>query len=173
MKTDRQLGSRTQHSSKPAPALPRAQRGPSAPRPPGPTAILIANLELESNSTHRKHSPLTIPNRKFSRVFDSDSALNFSQLVTHHSSLVTAPLIYGSAIKTPANPQGFNDVRFSRIGGKTGASRSLAVHLFDHNSLCRRLRSIPPCVVSAGSSSNRRSHFNLHSERKDFAWPQQ
>ena len=25
------------------------------------------------------------------------------------------------------------------IGGKTGASRSLAVELFDHNSLCRHL----------------------------------
>ena len=29
------------------------------------------------------------------------------------------------------------------IGGKTGASRSLAVYLFDHNSLCRHLRSMP------------------------------
>ena len=56
------------------------------------------------------------------------------------------------------------------IGGKTGASRSLAVDLFDRNSLCRHLRSIPPCVVGAGSSSNRRDHFKLHSERKDFAW---
>lgn len=77
------------------------------------TGFLIANLELESNSTHRKQSPLRISNRKFSRVFDSDSALNFRLPVTHHSSLVTASLIYGSAIKTPANPQGFNDVRFS------------------------------------------------------------
>ena len=55
------------------------------------------------------------------------------------------------------------------IGGKTGASRSLAVELFDHNSLCRR----PPCFLSAGSSSNRRNHFKLHSNRKDFAWPPQ
>ncbi len=60
------------------------------------------------------------------------------------------------------------------IGGKTGVSPSLAVYLFDHNSLCRHRRSIPPCVVGAGSSSNRRNHFKfkLHSERKDFAWPQ-
>ena len=56
------------------------------------------------------------------------------------------------------------------IGGKTGASRSLAVGLFDHNPLCRRLRSMQPCVVGAGSSSNPRNHFKLHSERKDFAW---
>ena len=55
------------------------------------------------------------------------------------------------------------------IGGKTGVSRLLAVYLFDHNSLCRR----PLCVVGAGSSSNRVSHSHLHSERKDFAWPQQ
>jgi hypothetical protein len=58
------------------------------------------------------------------------------------------------------------------IGGKTGASRSLAVDLFDHNSLCRwrlpvrQLDSIPPCVVGAGSSSNRRNHFKLHSNER-------
>ena len=89
--------------------------GPFASDFPCPTSgeRLIANLELESNPTHRKHSPLRISNRKFSRVCDSDSTVNFCQLVTHHSSLTTALLIYGSAIKTPANPQGFNDVRFS------------------------------------------------------------
>ena len=119
MKTDRQLGSKAQHSGKPTPDLPRAQRGPSQPRPPAPTAFLIANLELGSNSSHRKHSPLRIPlgtvatNRKFSRVFHPDAALNSRLLVTHHPSLVTASLIYGSAIKTPANPQGFNNVQFS------------------------------------------------------------
>jgi hypothetical protein len=113
MKTDRQLGSEAQHSSKPALGLPRALRGASAPQASAPTAFLIANLELEFSSTHRKHNPLKIPNRKFSHLFDSDSALNFSPLVTHHSSLATASLIYGSAIRTPANPQGFNDVRFS------------------------------------------------------------
>lgn len=113
MKTDRQLGSGTQHSSKPTLGLPRAQRLASVPRPPTPTDFLIANLESEFTSTHRKHSPLRISNRKFSRVFDSDSALNFSPLVTHHSSLSTALLIHDSAIKTPANPQGFNDVQIS------------------------------------------------------------
>ena len=113
MKTDRQVASGRQHSSKPPLGLPRALRDASAPRPPALTAFLIANLELESNSTHRKHSPLEIPNRKFSRVFDSDSALNSRLPVTHHPSIVTASLIYGSAIKTPANPQGFNNVQFS------------------------------------------------------------
>jgi hypothetical protein len=63
------------------------------------------------------------------------------------------------------------------IGGKTGASRSLAVYVFDRNSLCHRpflvrpLDSIPPCVFGAGSSSNRGNRFKSHS--KDFAWPQQ
>ena len=171
MKTDRQLGSRTQHSGKPALGLQRALRRASVPQPPTLTAFLIANLELESNSTHRKHSPLKIPNRKSSRVFDSNSALNFSQIVTHHSSVVTAFLIYGSAIKTPANPQGFNDVQFL-IGGKTGASRSFAAYVFDHNSLCRwsapvrHLNSPPPCVVGAGSSSNWGNHFKLHSNER-------
>ena len=83
------------------------------PRATAVTAFLIANLELEFNSTHRKHSPLRISNRKFSHLFDSDSDLNFSPVVTHHSSLATELLIHGSAIKTPANPQGFNDVQFS------------------------------------------------------------
>jgi hypothetical protein len=62
------------------------------------------------------------------------------------------------------------------IGGKTGASRSLAVDLFDRNSplkQCarrpsgvRRLRSIPPCVVCAGLSSNRHNHIKLHSNER-------
>jgi len=66
------------------------------------------------------------------------------------------------------------------IGGKTGASRSLAVDLFDRNSplkQCarrplpvRHLDSIPPCVFGAGSSSNRHNHFKLRSKREDFAW---
>ena len=113
MKTDRQLGRKVQHSGKPALGLPRGLRRASVRRPPTPADFLIANLELECTSSHGKRSPLRIPNRKFSRVFDSDSALNLSPLVTHHSSLATALLIHGSAIKSPANPQGFNNVRFS------------------------------------------------------------
>ena len=36
------------------------------------------------------------------------------------------------------------------IGGKTGASRSLAVYLFDHNSLCRLTSAVrrPHCRAS-------------------------
>jgi hypothetical protein len=58
------------------------------------------------------------------------------------------------------------------IGGKTGVIRSLAAHLFDRNSLgpgplpVRCFHSIPPCVVRAGSSSNLRNHFNLHSNER-------
>src|ERR1700756_4915315 len=102
MKTDRQIGSKRPHSGEPAVGSPRACKG-----------RLIANLELEFTPTHRKHNSLRISNRKFLRVFRSDSALNFSQLATHHPFLATALLIHGSAIKTPANPQGFNDVQFS------------------------------------------------------------
>ncbi len=103
--------------------------------------ILIANLELEFQPTHRKLSPLRISNRKYSRVSRSPRArketrrvpalsckpfwvASHSPLVTQHSPLTcpeedhrrrraTAFLIYGSAIKTAANPQGFNNVRFS------------------------------------------------------------
>ena len=74
---------------------------------------LIANLELEFSSTHRKHSPLIIPNRKFSRAFHPDAAQNSRLLVTQYPSSVTPFLIHGSAIKSPANPQGFNNVQFS------------------------------------------------------------
>ena len=58
------------------------------------------------------------------------------------------------------------------IGGKTGASRLLAVDLLNHNSLCpqplpvRDLDSIRLCVVRAGSSSNRRNHFKLYSNER-------
>jgi hypothetical protein len=92
---------------------------------------LIANLELEFNSTHRKHSPLKISNRKFLRVlrsgFSSLTITSCGRSVSEPSNSTLLPvrsspgcqppatafLIYGSAIKNPANPQGFNDVRFS------------------------------------------------------------
>jgi hypothetical protein len=130
MKTDRQPGSKAQHAGKPTLGLSRAQRGPSAPRPPVPIPFLIANLELEFTSTHRKHNPLRISNRNFLRVFRSDfsnlrrtssersnSEPSNSTLLPVRSPLgclppATAFLTHGSAIKTPANSQGFNDVRF-------------------------------------------------------------
>ena len=162
MKTDRQIGSKGQHSGKPTLGFSRSPRRASSPRyallPPipatdrslirlrqarsrGPFASdfscptsggrLIANLELKLSSTHRKHGPLKIPNRKFSRVFRSDfsnltitspsrsiSEPSNSTLLPVRSSPgcqppATAFLIHGSAIKTPANLQGFNDVQFS------------------------------------------------------------
>lgn len=134
MKTDRQIGSRRLHPGKPVLGFSRSRRrasakeeawAPASPttqarlekirRAPRPTlaAQLTANLELEFNSTPREHSPLEISNRKFSRVFRPDSALNSRRLVTHHPTLVTALLIYGPAIKNHTNPQGFNDVQFS------------------------------------------------------------
>jgi hypothetical protein len=120
MKTDRQIGSTRQHLGKPARGLPRPCVG-----------RLIANLELEFSSTHRKRSPLKIPNRKFSRVSrtdfsnlgitsseGSDSEPSNSTVLPVRSSPVcqppaTAILIHGSAIKSLANSQGFNNVRFS------------------------------------------------------------
>jgi len=139
MKTSLQTGCKKQHSGKPALGVPRSLHA-SAPQPPEPATrhlslarlegirrrgplppdFLIANLELEFSSTHRKHSPLSFSNRKFSRVFHSYLAPNFSlldarhsSLVTHHQALSVALLIHGSAIRNRANSQGFNNVQFS------------------------------------------------------------
>ncbi len=89
-----------------------AVAGPCGPRLPSPSTsppsqFLIANLELEFHLSHRKLSPLRIPNRKFltiSRIASHDLQIFASQPITNHSSLITAFLIYGSAIKTPPNP---------------------------------------------------------------------
>jgi hypothetical protein len=126
MKTNLKTGCKRQHSEEPALGLPRPLRRASPPHPsalatrhlslarleeirrggPLPTQFLIANPELEFSSSDRKHSPLRISNRKFSRVFHSDLVPTFSWLAPHHSSLVThnqalsvALLIYGSAIR--------------------------------------------------------------------------
>jgi hypothetical protein len=124
MKIERQAGRKTQSSGEPRPASPRQwslliRCSPTSAVDEANT-FLIANLELEFISTHTKHSPLRISNRKFSRFFHSDSTLNSRLPITHHSPLVTsapalatALLIYGSAIKYLPNPQGFNNVQFS------------------------------------------------------------
>src|ERR1700721_967756 len=75
-----------------------------------PVRLLIANLELEFHVTRRKITPLEISNRKFSvlsyhpgraRLELPDFRLKF--LATSHSSLPTAFLIQGSALKHRAN----------------------------------------------------------------------
>jgi hypothetical protein len=124
MKTNLKTGRRRQHSGKPHLGVPRSLRRASAPHPsalatghlslvrfqkmgssgPLPTKFLIANPELEFSSSHRKHSPLRISNRKFSRVFHPDLAPNFllarrSSLFTPHQGLSVALLIYGTAIR--------------------------------------------------------------------------
>jgi hypothetical protein len=98
---------------------------------PAPNGRLIASLELEFSSSQRKHCPLRISNRKFSRVFRSsfsnlgitssgrsDSEPSNSTLLPVRSSpgcqpLAASFLIHGSVIKNRDNPQGFNDVQFS------------------------------------------------------------
>jgi hypothetical protein len=73
-----------------------------------PVHVLIANLELEFNPSHRKLSPLEIPNRKFLTISNHFSqpfaSLRSSSLITHHSPLIPAFLIHGAAIKIPPNP---------------------------------------------------------------------
>ena len=86
--------------------------------------ILIANLELESQLTHRKLSPLRIPNRKYSRVLPSlwrtglptlSASLHCPeprgpQVAPHKpflvitSLLIHGSLIHGSAIKSRRKP---------------------------------------------------------------------
>jgi len=109
MKTNLKTGCKRQHSGKPGLGLLPSLRRASAPHPAAlatrhlslarleeirrgrqlPTQFLIANPELEFSATHRKHSPLRISNRKFSRVFHSYLVPTFSWLVPHHSSLAT------------------------------------------------------------------------------------
>jgi len=85
----------------------RESKGLPSQSPP----LLIANLELEFHLSHRKLSPLQIPNRKFLTIFESlltaarSSPPSSSRTpITHRSSLMPAFLIHGSAIKTPPNP---------------------------------------------------------------------
>jgi hypothetical protein len=58
--------------------------------------VLMANLELEFNLSHRKLSPLQIPNRKFLAIFESlltavRSSPPSSSRTTDHSPLITDP----------------------------------------------------------------------------------
>jgi hypothetical protein len=59
------------------------------------TEILIANLELEFRSTHRKISPLRISNRKYFAIFylASQSRRPTSPNFQNGNSLVSAPLV--------------------------------------------------------------------------------
>ncbi len=85
----------------------------------GGIQFLIANLELEFHSTHRKISPLKISNRKFSRFFrrsDQDRRPERTERVEGRSFL-----IHGSAIKTCPNLHCFNHMQISnrrQTGGK-------------------------------------------------------
>src|SRR4029077_18679667 len=51
-------------------------------RPSPAHKFLIANLELESSSNHRKQSPLTFSSRKFLAIFHSEN--RFSPPVVAH-----------------------------------------------------------------------------------------
>jgi len=81
----------------------RAVAGPETPRLATPSTslpvhVLIANLELKLDLTHRKLNPLKIPNRKFLTIFKSlptahRSSLRSPSQITHHSSPVTHPTL--------------------------------------------------------------------------------
>jgi hypothetical protein len=112
--------------------------------------ILIANLELESQLTHRKLSPLRIPNSKYSRVLPSlrrtglptlSASLHCpeprGQQVAPHkpflvitSLLIHGSLIHGSAIKSRRKPFENSNLQISnrrqtgpRCGAKVQKSR--------------------------------------------------
>ena len=59
-----------------SPRIEAIQRGASA-ATSSPLKILIANLELEFELTHRELSPLKIPNRKYFAVFHPDCRREF------------------------------------------------------------------------------------------------
>ena len=93
-----------------------AVAGPGSPRLATPSTslpvnVLIANLELKLNLSHRKLNPLKIPNRKFLTIFEtlftavrSSPPAHHKSLPTRHSSPIPPFLIHGTAIKTPPNP---------------------------------------------------------------------
>jgi hypothetical protein len=106
MKIERQTGCGTQHPGRPpATGLPRSLRRASSPCPlaraahhqppaanfpwPPSGGRLIANLELEFSSSHRKHSQLQISNRKFLPLFHPNRVMSSvrSSLATSHSPL--------------------------------------------------------------------------------------
>ena len=100
---------------------------PRAERKPLPHKFLIAIPLLESPVTRTKISPLTFSNRDSITVFQllpkrrlcgflthgrafrtagiQPAPLPFPPLATSHSSLITAFLIYGPAIRIPRKPQ--------------------------------------------------------------------
>ena len=83
--------------------------------------FLIANLELEFHLTHRKLSPLQIPNRKFSSLL---------YLFTNDQSRVTSHrfLIHGTAIKTQRNPFKNNNLTNSNRRQTGGLRRRLSLN---------------------------------------------
>ena len=91
-----------------------------------PVNVLIANLELEFHLTHRKLSPLKIPNRKFSRVLRAPRRIASFSARLHslarkgrranpHAEVtpMTAILIHGTAIKSQRNPSTNSNLRIS------------------------------------------------------------
>jgi hypothetical protein len=92
-----------------------------------PVNVLIANLELEFQLTHRKPGPLRISNRKFSQVLRAPWRIESFSMRLHTlarqgrrdnphaegTSPATAFLIHGSAIKSQRNPFTNSDLTIS------------------------------------------------------------
>ena len=85
-----------------------------------PSQLLIANLELKLHSTHRKTSPLKIPNRKYSSIFrrsDQDRRPERTQRVEGHALLIHGPRLKLTPTDTVSIPCRF------LIGGKPRVSQ--------------------------------------------------
>ncbi len=81
---------------------------PGSPRLADPSAslafqALIANARLESRTTHKRISPLQIPNRERMGVSRIASEKALLQASSRALSLIATFLIYGGAIKHPPN----------------------------------------------------------------------
>ena len=87
-----------------------------------PVQFLIANLELNIHSTHRKTSLLKIPNRKYSSIFrrsDQDRRPERTQRVEGHALLIHGPRLKLTPTDTVSIPCRF------LIGGKPRVSQQI------------------------------------------------
>src|ERR1700741_3342559 len=119
---------------------------------------LIANPRLKFLLTHRKLSPLKIPNRKYIAIFQArrGSACVASTLVTDHSPLITALLIDVPAIKNPSNALTKSRLAISNRQSKEGL-RIQSTQREIRLSIQRRVGEISVKVTRVSGSSDHRS----------------
>src|ERR1700739_2527722 len=122
---------------------------------------LIANPRLRFLLTHRKLSPLKIPNRKYIAIFQArrgsaaPSSCVASTLVTDHSPLITALLIDVPAIKNSSNALTKSRLAISNRQSKEGL-RIQSTQREIRLSIQRRVGEISVKVTRVSGSSDHR-----------------